>query len=69
VDEELRDELRAQAKFFSGLCSKYNRPFNPVSTGAAGRTEFNSAFDEFNADRLQMWKAIASDEHWSGEWR
>jgi hypothetical protein len=66
-DEELRNELRAQAKFFSGLRSKYNHPFNPVSTGVPGRAEFNTAFDEFNRDRVKLWEAICTDEHWSGE--
>jgi hypothetical protein len=66
-DEELSEALRTQAKFFSGMCSKYNHPFNPVSNGAQGRVQFNSAFDEFNGDRVKLWEGISSDEHWSGE--
>jgi hypothetical protein len=67
ADEHLCEKLRKQAKFYSGLCSKYDRPFNPVATGAKAKAEFNAAFDKFNADRVLLWKGVCSDEHWSGQ--
>jgi hypothetical protein len=69
TDWTLKRKLTERAFKFSKLCRDYDTliPTTSFVTGDEVKEQFNEALDYFNADKLALWDALATNAHWSGE--